>query len=139
MVGEINATLQGSNVHFLTNPFLPIQKLFERDMSVSLVLTSAFKTTLALVSYCCRWASCRGSVPQPVVVFVLAASAVCAPRRKRLMTIALTLVAMRTLAEALHGYVQGNEDWEDDTEVDNKGTNLNQQWPQEEEELEGDC
>jgi hypothetical protein len=46
---------------------------------------------------------------------------------------------MRTLAEALHGYVQGNEDWEDDTEVDNKGTNLNQQWPQEEEELEGDC
>jgi hypothetical protein len=108
-------------------------------MSVSLVLTSAFKTTLALVSYCCRWASCRGSVPQPIVVFVLAASAVCAPRRKRLMTIALTLVAMRTLAEALHGYVQGNEDWEDDTEVDNKGTNLNQQWPQEEEELEGDC
>jgi hypothetical protein len=26
----------------------------------------------------------------------------------------MTIVALRTIAEALHGYVYGNEDWEDD-------------------------
>ncbi len=92
--------------------------MFERDMSVSLALKSAFTTTLALLSYCCRWASCRGSLPQPIVVFVLAASGVCAPRKKRLMTMTITLLALRTLAEALHGYVNGNEDWEDENEFD---------------------
>ena len=62
-------------------------------------------------------------MPQPIVVFVLAASAISAPRRRKLMTVTLALVATRTLAEALHGYVHGNEDWEDD-EFSSKRKNI---------------
>jgi len=34
----------------------------------------------------------------------------------------LALVATRTLAEALHGYVYGNEDWEDDELISHNST-----------------
>ena len=81
---------------------------------MTLLFQSTFKSSLAILSYICRWASCRGALPQPLVVFVLAASAVSAPRRKKLMTIGLTLVLIRTVSEALHGYVNGNSDWEDE-------------------------
>jgi hypothetical protein len=30
------------------------------------------------------------------------------------MTIGITLIALRTVAEIIHGYVYGNEDWDDD-------------------------
>ena len=97
---------------------LTLSKLFERENSVNIctaIFKSSFKTFLAILSYLCRWASCRGALPQPIVVFYyLAASALSAPKRRRLMTIGITLVALRTVAEIIHGYVYGNEDWEDD-------------------------
>ena len=100
---------------------LTFNKMFERDMSVNVctsLFKSTFKSTLAVLSYLCRWASCRGALPQPIVVFFLAASALSAPRRKKMMTVAITLVAIRTLAEAMHGYTYGNQDWEDEPEED---------------------
>jgi len=82
------------------------------------ICTTIFKLTfqysIAFFSQLCRWASCRGSLPQPIVVFFLAASALSAPRRRRLVTVGITLIALRTLAEALHGYVNYDEGWEDD-------------------------
>ena len=69
---------------------------------------------LAVLSYVCRWATCRGALPQPIVVFLLGASALSAPRRKKVMTLVITLLAIRTVAEALHGYVYANGDWEYD-------------------------
>ena len=82
-------------------------------MSVTLLFQATFKTALAILSYVGRWASCRGALPQPLVIFVLAASAVSAPRKKRMLTVGFTLLAIRTVAEALHGYVHGN-DYDDD-------------------------
>ena len=96
---------------------LSLSKLFERENSVNICTTifkSSFKTFLAIFSYLCRWASCRGALPQPIVVFLLAASALSAPKRRRLMTMGITLIALRTLAEIIHGYIYGNEDWEDE-------------------------
>jgi hypothetical protein len=72
----------------------------------------SFKYSIAALSQVCRWASCRGSLPQPIVVFFLAASALSAPRRRKLMTVGITLIALRTLAEALNGFVHDDE-WED--------------------------
>ena len=71
--------------------------------------------TIATVTFLCRWASCRGALPQPVVVFLLAASGLCAPRRKRLITLSLTLLVLRTFAEVLHGYIYGSDGWDDET------------------------
>lgn len=46
------------------------------------------------------------------MVFFLAASALSAPRNRKLLTVSITLVLLRTLAEVLHGYV--DNDWDDD-------------------------
>ncbi len=91
---------------------------FSSVNTCTLIFKSAFQSSIALLSYLCRWASCRGALPQPIIVFVLAASALSAPRRKKLMTVGFTLIALRTLAEAAHGYMYGNEDWEDEDEYD---------------------
>ena len=72
----------------------------------------SFQYTIAIFSQICRWASCRGSLPQPIVVFFLTASALSAPKRKRLMTVGITLIALRTLGEALHGYIR--DDFQED-------------------------
>jgi hypothetical protein len=121
------------------NIFLLVQSLFKRDMSISLLLKSTFQTSLAILSYICHWASCRGSLPQPIIVFMLGASAVCAPRRRRLATMVVTLVAMRTLAEALHGYISGNEDWENDIYIDSDETNSNQNRQKDNGRVDTDC
>ena len=76
------------------------------------MLKSSFQYSIAFMSQICRWASCRGSLPQPIVVFFLAASALSAPRNRKLLTVSITLVLLRTLAEVLHGYV--DNDWDDD-------------------------
>lgn len=105
---------------------LTLSKLFERENSVNICTTifkSSFQTALAILSYLCRWASCRGALPQPIVVFFLAAAAVSAPKRRRLMTVSISLVALRTLAEAIHGYMYGNENWEDDDSLSEENTN----------------
>lgn len=52
------------------------------------------------------------------MVFVFAASALSAPKRKKVMAAVLALIITRAVAEAIHGYVYGNEDWEDDDLVD---------------------
>jgi len=126
---QLTFNVSSCNFILLPNPqiitlifILCEKKILERDFSVSHLLSTTFKSTLAVLSYVCRWASCRGALPQPIVVFVLAASAISAPRRKKLITVALALVATRTLAEALHGYVYGNEDWEDDELISHNST-----------------
>lgn len=81
---------------------------------MNILLKTVFKSFIAILSYVCRWASCRGALPQPIVVFVFVASALSAPKRKKVMTAFLALIATRTVAEAVHGYVYGNDDWEDD-------------------------
>ena len=82
------------------------------------ICTSLFRTTFQItllgLSYLCRWASCRGSLPQPMVVLLLFASAVSAPKGRRFLTIAFTTIALRTTAELIHGLKYGpHDDWDD--------------------------
>ncbi len=86
---------------------------FQRASSANICTTAfkmSFKYSIAFLSQICRWASCRGSLPQPIVVFFLAASALSAPRKQRLLTVGITLIALRTVAEALHGYIHDGWD-----------------------------
>ena len=81
--------------------------------ALSTILRMSLQTALALFTNTCRWASVRGSLPQPVVVFFVSAAYV-VPKRRRLLSAGLAVLALRTVAEALHGYIYGDEDWEDD-------------------------
>lgn len=74
---------------------------------------SALKALLMVATYVCRWASVRGAVPQPIVVMGVTSALLCARPRKRIWTALLSLIAMRTIGELIHGYVYGDEDWED--------------------------
>ena len=77
-----------------------------------LTLRSSFRVTSSL----CRWATCRGTLPLPVVTVCFAASMLSASPKKRIVTVGITLVALRTVAEALHSSVNSDEceDWDDD-------------------------
>ena len=94
-----------------------IDELFSQPLGANAITTlirSGFQLSLALFTNTCRWASVRGSLPQPIVVFFTGTSLVLAPKGKRLVTTAVTLFALRALAEALHGYIYGPDGWEDD-------------------------
>lgn len=94
-----------------------VDELFSQPLGANVITTllrSGFQLSLALFTNTCRWASVRGSLPQPIVVFFTGTSLVLAPKGKRLVTTAVTLFALRALAEALHGYIYGPDGWEDD-------------------------
>lgn len=75
------------------------------------IVRSLFKGTLMIASYTCRWASVRGALPQPIVVMGVTTAALCARPKHKLSMVILTLLALRTVGELLHGYA--NDGWED--------------------------
>jgi len=94
-----------------------VDKLFAQPLGPNVVTTllrSAFQLSLASFANVCRWASVRGSLPQPIVVFFVSIALTCAPRGKRILSGGVTLLALRSVAEALHGYIYGDNGWEDD-------------------------
>lgn len=94
-----------------------VDELFSQPLGANVITTlirSGFQLSLALFTKTCRWASVRGSLPQPIVVFFTGTSLVLAPKGKRFVTTAVTLFVLRALAEALHGYIYGPDGWEDD-------------------------
>mmetsp|Transcript_900 Transcript_900/g.1284 ORF Transcript_900/g.1284 Transcript_900/m.1284 type:complete len:570 (-) Transcript_900:181-1890(-) len=96
---------------------LNMHKFIEEDVGTTAVTTffrMVLKSFFLLSSYTCRWASVRGALPQPFVVAGVAAAALSARPRQRLWTVALALVGMRTIGEMLHGYVYGDEGWDDE-------------------------
>lgn len=92
------------------------QKFLDRRGEYPMLTTffqSALKALLMVATYICRWASVRGAVPQPIVVMGVTSAFLCARPGKRLWTVSLSLIAMRTIGELIHAYVYGDEDWED--------------------------
>jgi hypothetical protein len=76
-----------------------------------------FRTFLVGSSYACRWASVRGSIPQPLVVMGISTAAICV-RRHRIQAVFLTLIAMRTIGEFIHSQTVGDEGWDQDDQDD---------------------
>jgi hypothetical protein len=75
------------------------------------------RTGLVGAGYACRWASVQGSIPQPFVVIAVSTAALCV-RRNRLRTVLLVLLGLRVFGELLHGYVLGDDGWEQTAEKD---------------------
>ena len=83
------------------------------------VMQMIFRTGLVGAGYACRWASVRGTIPQPYVVMAVSTVAICA-RKNRLRAILLVLLGLRTFGELVHGYVLGDEGWEESFEDDDQ-------------------
>ena len=82
-------------------------------------MTSLFlyitRSTIAAFSILCRWATVRGSIPQPIVV-VLAFATLVSARKQRILALGLTLLGTRLVGEFIHGSLHGNEFWDDEDE-----------------------
>jgi hypothetical protein len=72
------------------------------------------RSFLIIASVIARWASVRGALPQYVVVIGVAAAGLSARPGNRLWVLGLTLIAMRTMGEVVHGY--SYDDFEFDSE-----------------------
>ena len=86
--------------------------------SLLFLIRATLRSFLMVASYLCRWASTQGALPQPVVVVSVFTAGICARPRRRLATVAITLLLMRTVGEVLHGYAFGSDGWEDGEEED---------------------
>jgi hypothetical protein len=85
---------------------------------------SVLRSFLLVASYLSRWATVRGAIPQPLVVFGLISAGICARPRRRLRTIAITLLGLRTAGELVHGYVFGEQGWEDEEDYEDEEVDL---------------
>jgi len=115
---SLSSLLFGKNLekHKKRLPLIEFLRNFhekEKNQIVASFFVSTFKTIFILLGYACRWTSVHGSLPQPIIVFSMITSILCAPRRHKILTVLLTFLFCRALAEALHGYKNGNEGWEE--------------------------
>ena len=60
-----------------------------------------------------KWASVRGSLPQPVIMVSVLSAGLSARPGRRFQTIVLSVLALRMLGELLHGYMYDDLDFED--------------------------
>eukprot|EP00980_Cylindrotheca_fusiformis_P024649 scaffold12194_cov129-Cylindrotheca_fusiformis.AAC.13 len=61
-----------------------------------------------------RWASVRGTVPQPVIMVGILSAILSARPGRRIQTAVLATLSLRMLGELLHGYMFDDLDFEDD-------------------------
>jgi len=80
------------------------------------------KSSVLLATNACEWASVRGSLPQPVVVVGVTSLVLSARPGKRLLAMAVSLIAFRIFGELIHEGLYADEDWEDFEEDDDSSS-----------------
>lgn len=89
--------------------------------SVVKILRTLFRSCALIASGVCRWASVRGSVPQPVVVVGAISSLLCSRPGVRIRNLVVALVAIRAVGELFHEYAYDDDDfWDHDDEETDK-------------------
>jgi hypothetical protein len=63
-----------------------------------------------------RWASVRGSLPQPLIMVSILSAVLSARPGRRFQSVIIATLALRMIGELLHGYMYDNLDFEDDND-----------------------
>eukprot|EP00546_Thalassionema_frauenfeldii_P000192 CAMPEP_0178937126 /NCGR_PEP_ID=MMETSP0786-20121207/25575_1 /TAXON_ID=186022 /ORGANISM="Thalassionema frauenfeldii, Strain CCMP 1798" /LENGTH=480 /DNA_ID=CAMNT_0020615645 /DNA_START=105 /DNA_END=1544 /DNA_ORIENTATION=+ len=82
-----------------------LDNLFDQDVGTTALTKftgTLFRGGLLVVNYLCRWASVKGTIPQPVVVLTVLSAAA---QRRKVNTVVGTLLLLRIVGEFLHGSV----------------------------------
>jgi len=74
---------------------------FGKNM-VTHFLQSSVKMIVICLGMLLRWTTCKGAIPQPVVFIGFLSSLIVAAKGRRIATFVVTMVLMRTIAEAIH-------------------------------------
>ncbi len=86
------------------------------------VLRTLFRSASLVAGGVCRWASVRGSLPQPIVVVGVAAAALSSRAGSRVRNVVLVLLTIRAAGELLHGYMYEDTDFWDPRDDDDTST-----------------
>ena len=84
------------------------------------ILQTLLKSSGLLAGGVSRWASVRGSLPQPVVVVGVLSAALSSRPGSRIRNVFLTVLAIRATAEILHGYMYDDDEFWDPEEEGQK-------------------
>ena len=76
------------------------------------------RSSFSVFGNLCRWAGVRGTIPQPIVVVTVCAVILSSYRQQKVLSLGLTLLAIRMLGEFIHGTAHGNEFWDDEYDAD---------------------
>ena len=87
---------------------------FGREHTVTSLFLYVSRSALTAFGILCRWAGVRGTIPQPIVVTSVIAAILSSRGGQRVLSLALTLFAMRLVGEFIHGSLHGNEFWDDE-------------------------
>ena len=87
---------------------------FGREHTVTSLFVYCSRSAITAFGILCRWAGVRGTIPQPIVVLTVIATVLSSRGGSRVMSLILTLLAMRLVAEFIHGSLNGNEFWDDE-------------------------
>ena len=87
---------------------------FGREHTVTSLFLYVSRSALTAFGILCRWAGVRGTIPQPIVVTSVIAAILSSRGDQRVLSLALTLFAMRLVGEFIHGSLHGNEFWDDE-------------------------
>jgi hypothetical protein len=91
---------------------------FGRENTVTSLFLYCSRSAITAFGSLCRWAGVRGTIPQPIIVLTVIATVLSSRGGSRVMSLVLTVLAMRLVGEFIHGSINGNEFWEDEYDRD---------------------
>jgi hypothetical protein len=87
---------------------------FGREHTVTSLFLYVLRSAFTTFGILCRWAGVRGTIPQLIVFMSVIATIISSCGGQRVLSLALTLFAMRLVGEFIHGSLNGNEFWDDE-------------------------
>ena len=85
------------------------------------VLRTLLRSSARLAGGVCRWASVRGSLPQPIVVVGVLSAVLCSRPGSRVRNVFLALLSVRAVGELLNGHMYDDADfWEPEENDDER-------------------
>lgn len=106
-----------------TNNAVLIKKLLlspaGRERTITSLMVYITRSSFSIFGNLCRWAGVRGTIPQPIVVVIVSAVILSSYRQQKMLSLGLTLLAIRMIGEFVHGASHGNEFWDDEYDKEN--------------------
>lgn len=121
------------------------EKIFDQDVGTNALtkfLGTLSKGALLVVNYLCRWASVKGTIPQPVIVMAVISVAISTKRRK-VNSVFVTVLVLRTVGELLHELVtkmkKKHDETQEKTSADDEITSFDTSTPAKEDNFGKEC
>jgi hypothetical protein len=87
---------------------------YRQEHTVTSHILYVLRSALTAFGILCRRAGIRGTMPQPIIVTLVIAMIISSRGGQRVLSLVLTLFAMRLVGVFIRGSLNGNEFWDDE-------------------------